>query len=373
MSRNVFILGAGASAKAGAPVMGTFIRSATEILRNHTLDPGDQSSFELVLKARSVLQAVHSKSELDLDNIESLFGAFEMAELLGKLGGLPQSDIDRLPDSMSRLISRTIELLVKYPVKDSFSVLPPPPYDEFAKMIRDINQKERRSVAVITFNYDVALDYSLQFNSVAFDYCLQAPKETDVKREMMKYNNASIDLLKLHGSLNWALCDECKGISAWTFPEFFKSFNWGMHINTDQVRLEIADKLSKRTHCDLPMVSGPLIVPPTWNKGRFHKQLASVWRTAASHLAEAENIFVIGYSLPSTDEFFRYFYALGSVGESILNTFCVVDKDPAVEGRFRAILGPSTARRFTFVRIPFEDSLQGIRERLGIAEALATE
>jgi hypothetical protein len=38
-----------------------------------------------------------------------------------------------------------------------------------------------------------------------------------------------------------------------------------------------------------------------------------VWRTAAQHLSEAEHIFIIGYSLPETDQFFRYLYGLGTV------------------------------------------------------------
>jgi hypothetical protein len=41
--------------------------------------------------------------------------------------------------------------------------------------------------------------------------------------------------------------------------------------------------------------------------GNAHTGLSSVWRAAATHLAEAENVFIIGYSLPDTDEFFRYF------------------------------------------------------------------
>jgi hypothetical protein len=69
---------------------------------------------------------------------------------------------------------------------------------------------------------------------------------------------------------------------------------------------------------------------------------------AALELRDAENIYVIGFSLPTTDEFFRYLYGLGTVGDTILQRFWVVDPDPsgAVEQRFRGLLGPGAEERF---------------------------
>jgi hypothetical protein len=60
-------------------------------------------------------------------------------------------------------------------------------------------------------------------------------------------------------------------------------------------------------------------------------------------LSEAEHIFVIGYSLPTTDEFFKYFYALGSVGSSIPTLFSVVNPDSGIAKRFKLIVGPTAA------------------------------
>jgi hypothetical protein len=91
-----------------------------------------------------------------------------------------------------------------------------------------------------------------------------------------------------------------------------------------------------------------------------------VWRTAALHLSEAENVVVIGYSVPDSDEFFRYFYALGSVGESVLNVFAVVDPDGGAADRFRLLLGLGARDRFHHVPHRFQESLGKIRELLGI-------
>ncbi len=50
--------------------------------------PEDREQFDLVFKGRAALQQVHSMAQLDILNIESVFAAFEMAQLTGRLGNL---------------------------------------------------------------------------------------------------------------------------------------------------------------------------------------------------------------------------------------------------------------------------------------------
>jgi NAD-dependent SIR2 family protein deacetylase len=338
MSRIVFILGAGASAEAGAPVMGNFIATAQEVSRTESLAADEKLQFQLVFKARARLQSVHSKSALDINNIESLFGAFEMAALLGKLGGLERSEIEKLPAAMAVVIARTIEKRIKYPKESEITSRPsaPTPYGDFATLLGDLTRREPGCVSVIAFNYDVALDYALYSLGIPFRYCLE--QGTD---------NSGLDLLKLHGSLNWSRCSTCSEIVAWELKQFFSKYDWSPNPNSSFGRLEFGDRLSKHSHCEGSCLQPqPMIVPPTWNKGKFHSQLENVWRTAAGHLAEAENIFVVGYSLPPTDEFFRYFYALGSVGDSVFENFSVVDPIGTAAERFRSLLGPAATDSF---------------------------
>ena len=110
-------------------------------------------------------------------------------------------------------------------------------------------------------------------------------------------------------------------------------------------------------------MSTPVIVPPTWNKTDYNQTLVNVWRRAAEELSEAENIFVIGYSLPETDAFFRYLYALGSIGDNLIKRFWVFDPDPTgeVEPRFRRFLGRAVERRFKFIKTPFPICVDQIR------------
>ena len=82
------------------------------------------------------------------------------------------------------------------------------------------------------------------------------------------------------------------------------------------------------------------------------------------HLSEAEYIYIIGYSLPETDSFFRHLYALGSVGQNPLRRFEVFNPDAsgAVDQRFKSLLGPGAAACYTYHKETFEESLDRIRD-----------
>lgn len=84
MRNVVFILGAGASKQCGAPLMNDFLETAFHLWKTNKVQE-KQEHFERVFRAISALQIVHSKSQIDLDNIESIFTALEMANVLGKL------------------------------------------------------------------------------------------------------------------------------------------------------------------------------------------------------------------------------------------------------------------------------------------------
>ena len=99
----------------------------------------------------------------------------------------------------------------------------------------------------------------------------------------------------------------------------------------DVARFYLTEHIAKTlTHCDVPRSRDPVIVPPTWNKTQYHHEIAAVWQNTARHLSEAENIFVVGYSLPERDQFFRYLFALGTVGDALVRRFWVFDPDQTI-------------------------------------------
>ena len=132
------------------------------------------------------------------------------------------------------------------------------------------------------------------------------------------------------------------------------------------------EQIQKRKHkCNNPDCTSsdiddmPLIVPPTWNKTMYHSNISAVWKKAAEELSCAENIIVIGYSLPESDMFFRYLFALGSISKTELKKFWVIDIDQTVEDRYeRLVSGQIKRRGFKFIRDDFSGSLRILSQAL---------
>lgn len=376
MAQNVFILGAGASQEAGAPLMNDFLDKVDNLYtyEKDRLKLGRSFKSDLLLKdyenVRNIisdLQIIHSKSNLDLYNIETLFGAIEMANLISYLPNHNQDDISKLRSSIINVIVTTLELSVQFPVPsnyddndddrggDPFFILGvPKPYDELIKTLKLLPGDS----AILTFNYDIAIDYAFFKSSWPINYHLDESN-----------NDNKYSLLKLHGSINWGICPQCNKIIPMGFDDFIKSSRIS-NLNTDSPSNSflISEGLKVFSHLNCKEAGFqrvddvPVIVPPTWNKTQYHSSLANVWKHAARELSNAVNIFVIGYSLPETDSFFRYLYALGSIGSSPIKHFWVFDPDKSgtVNDRFRRMIGQGIERRYSYYKIGFSDAIKHI-------------
>jgi len=345
--KTVFIFGAGASRDAGAPLMADFLDRAEDLSRS---DPelSREESFKDVFAALAELQGVHAKSYLDLNNIEVIFGAIEMAQILGRLGNRDKDSIERLRTSIITLIVKTLEHSVKFEVQNE-KILPPEPYFTFIRMLQDLHFTD---FTFITFNYDLALDYNLN-RLRSYDYYL-----TDSSPRGMPY-------LKLHGSINWGICAKCNRIIAHDISDaYFPA------LISEYVHYDLGSRISFKKHCDTPLMGPPILIPPTWNKTAHHPDLFNVWRRAAIELSHAENIFIIGYSMPETDLFFRYLYALGSESTKRIRRFWVINTNREVEERFLRIIGRGIESRFNFLEMTFESAIGPIKDELARAFSL---
>src|ERR1035438_6005599 len=103
--RNVYILGAGFSADAGAPVIHDFLDRSREIFDdpNSGLTQIERGWFQKVFEFRSKIAKAREKVVIDLDDIEQLFGMVEMSCRLRR-------EKDSLRASTVYLIARTLAL-----------------------------------------------------------------------------------------------------------------------------------------------------------------------------------------------------------------------------------------------------------------------
>jgi hypothetical protein len=354
MSNVVFVLGAGCSKECGAPLMTDFLDVASYLhSTGEVRDKGPH--FEQVFKAIGKLQAVHSKSQLDLNNIESIFNTFEMANTIGKLPGFETAEILGVISSLKEVIVTTLEQTIKFPFRGSH-IDAPPSYKLFTELLQHImnDAAPKHTVSVITLNYDIAIDMALHRARVGPDYGLDSST-----------SSGTVPLLKLHGSLNWAARVDNDSVIPLTLKDYLSKYSIRGFRETGECSIPIGAQLQEyfSKHTDIEVKAEPVIVPPTWNKTEYHQILSQVWGQAAKELGEAEYIFIIGYSLTETDVFFRLLYALGTVSDTPLKKIEVFNPDNSVETRkrFESLMGSGAIARFDYKQFNFTQSISKIK------------
>lgn len=362
MSSVVFILGAGASKQCGAPLMANFLDVASDLLRRNLVG-NSREHFDRVFSVIGQLQAVHSKAQLDLNNIESIFTALELGKVIQRIPGIESSEIQATIDSLKELIVKTLEVTIKFPTRKTH-ILVPAPYEQFAELIQHLRGGAEipQTVSVISFNYDIAADMALFRAGLKPTYIL----------DNMYHGENPVPLLKLHGSLNWASEKGTNQINPLHLSEYLKKYSIPGFEEHGEVALPIGSQLVEyyEKFTDVRVNPEPVIVPPSWNKADYHQALSKVWAAAAQHLSEAEYIFVIGYSLPETDSFFRHLYALGSVGKSALRKIVVFNPESSGETdqRFRRLLGPGAMARYSYEEETFAVAVSSIKRMFPAAK-----
>lgn len=356
MSNVVFILGAGASRQCGAPLMFDFLDVASDLLRSNAVQE-KRAEFEKVFATIGALQAVHSKAQLDLNNIESVFTVLELGRIIQKVPSLQPGEIIGVIAALKELIVKTLEVTIAFPIKGQ-NIGAPAPYEAFGGLLRHLYNEAfpQQTAAVISFNYDIAADMAMFRNGLGPDYIIERPPG----------HHTYVPLLKLHGSLNWATEKATRKIRPFHLTSYLQHYRIDVFHDQSEIRVPIGSQLVAyfKQHAAIEVDAEPVIVPPSWNKADYHNALSDVWAAAAKHLSEAEQIFVIGYSLPETDSFFRHLYALGSVGNTPLRRIAVFNPDSsgATNERFQALLGPGASARYEYHESTFEQAIGHIKK-----------
>ena len=316
--------------------MSNFIDKAEEIF--HNPNEPERESFKLFFKAYDLLKQVHTKATLDTDNIETVYGALEMAAFCGHLGDLTKEELEKkLLPAVKLVIARTIEESIRFPFRGGIAC-PPSPYESLYQSLLQLPD-HYNNVAFITFNYDLCLEYTFNYFQAPFSYCINETLEDNI-----------IPLLKLHGSLNWFANDENiyeLNVTELNAKQTDKDWECFFDPPTQIIKTKGLDHTS----------NAPVIVPPSWDKGGFQRQIQPAWKVASKCLREAEYLFFIGYSMPESDAFFRYLFALGTAGSTRIKKIHVIDINPekgVVDQHYRSLFSPSSINRYKYDKSEFE-------------------
>jgi hypothetical protein len=301
-----FVFGAGASVHAGYPLpSGLWPAISTWALESCP----PESLFRDVVQEISARFDVSLPFELVLTHLQEQIDA-----LVEKKGDL--SDAERIEKHTLLQIPRTAE----YMIHSYFNMVRSQPADLYDRFATEVLMP---GDAVITLNYDLALDRSMK----------RASKWTIRDGYGFEIENLALDLspcalFKLHGSTNWRgqLFGGMEGFGQWNGPSL------GDRPVIDRNEFEY---LGYDGLCDAQCRGGRVrvesLIMPTANK-RFYKQTSlgpewlefwnSLWSQAEYALKMSDEIYVVGYSLPEYDVRARDLFAKGMTRASRVEVCC---------------------------------------------------
>ena len=305
----VFVLGAGASLHAGYPLaaqMGNCLRAWIE-----TLPPEH--------RYRSCLEQV-SKLYGGLEDFERI-----LADLMTDAHG---SRSVNLGVTRRDLLSGLTEALHDY--FDSIRSAPAPLYDNLARVLR-------QGDSVITFNYDLGVERALRAAELwdirtGYGFPIEAAEQP-----------SPVEVLKLHGSTNWRalLFGGRTGFFAGTGNSLGN--RPVLFFRPDLEYLGYSDFVDPRcAHLDSAASLPAMIMPALPKTFHFATTYGEEWREfwdalwwrAESAIANADQLAVIGYSLPIADERARAML-LGSANKAARLSICCGKATASLEQEFR--------------------------------------
>jgi len=184
--------------------------------------------------------------------------------------------------------------------------------------------------SILTFNYDLLIEESFRttnvwtpiggygdaVHGVRSEWCTKWLKD----RGATNSTRAKIRLLKLHGSVNWAL------------------------YNNRQIKLKDRPFVV-RTRRKSAVFETVSILPPGWNKRIDRNPYRQLWREARLKMEQCKTMIIIGYSLPETDLLAKALFAevvrLRAARKRYLKQLHLADPNDEVKQRFIEMFVPA--------------------------------
>jgi hypothetical protein len=218
------------------------------------------------------------------------------------------------------------------------------------RMLRQIYLIENlESVSFITFNHDLVLENVIIEQRGHRRWCvdrgygpiqLQFGGSNRTVAKMPRHSancdhSVPIEILKLHGSLNWRV--RTRGHEP-SLKDLFPSRDGKKMICvTDRTPPISLTQSSKGRAWDLL----PQIVPPVYGKqALIDSRFSDLWSRAGEVLRAADRLIVLGYSMPITDVHTEKLLSRGVRSNALLRDIEVINPDPSSAERFAKIFQP---------------------------------
>lgn len=331
---NVFVFGAGASFHVGLPLAKDLLIEGFNLLLETKYSVSSESFMKVAnfldrlygceVEACIKNRAVVSERQLPSVSIEELLTFVELG-ITNQETWLPFGNLRR---ALHDFIFETLDFRRIWGSLDSSlpwnavsSNRRRNCYDVLVDNI--INLKDENWL--LSFNYDDFLDRAVAINEhgLLADYNLSFVSiENFPGYERIasgKRTNEDLDILKLHGSINWGRCDKCSEIGL-AFHRKYRSYKQGVPSN-------------RRTCNNCNSNIYPLLVPPIYRKQIENYGIDCLWDKAENALSRANHITIVGYSFPEPDIEAKWLFKKSLIKNDKKPTLTLVEPSPIVRNK----------------------------------------
>jgi hypothetical protein len=303
--KTVFVLGAGFTVEANAPLQTDIIRLIFELNPDELHGPNRRLFVNNRRDFSDFLERVLyiSRDKFPSVALEDIYTPIDRCILDNiSFRHISPKDLVTLRQKVNALIILLFQHRLERPTEGAEYI------NRFAKLlvnVRKVSNIDDDPFSVVSTNWDILLDNALKSNingeEGVIDYCCYVTpflpwEKIDpglLARGKGKYN---IKLLKLHGSMNWLHCLRCQRL----FATFFNKIALFEFLSQPKCRLCFKNyRGSKGDDTGGKLVSNLLM--PTFLKDLNNVQLKLIWQNAGVEFSEANKIVFIGYSFPTAD------------------------------------------------------------------------
>jgi len=337
----VYILGAGASATLGAPLVSNFLAKGFDILN-------EEHMKNSVPNFRKFLREISSGyGQPDIEEVLS-FVDLAIAKDQPVSENYSVEKLKQIRGELNYFIYYTLAQSIK---TEGF-------WPRLLGITRDPHHILANNLApgdaVISFNYDLLIDYAMiarcpywniakgGYGGIEFDIWTHAfgKGEGEALIEGRPIPSA-VQLFKLHGSLNWLSCPNCGAFIA-LWPDLTSFICKGEDYQPSIVCL--CKPWDKAPRMSL------VLIPPTWVKSYQNKLISNLWENAFNALREAVCIVFIGYSMRDSDVEARYLLRKALMKRATKPQIIVVNSNSSIKEKFEKLF-----RKLTFYRMTFDE------------------
>ena len=278
----VIFLGAGASAADGAPTQNKLFK---DYFSNGPHQDAISDNLSQFFKDFFGIDTVQDISGIEFPTFEEILGILELAINRGEsFKDYPLIPQDPKLQNIREQIIFLIAKILKEKLQSGRQF-----HDRLISRLS--NESRLQHTAFISLNYDILIDNAITdiHNQIDLDYGIPFTNFGRNNDWHKPRSNRSINLFKLHGSLNWLYCPTCISI---TITPKEKS------VST------IVETPIPCRSCRTNTI--PIIIPPTFFKVMSNYFLRQIWRKAEEALSKANRIIFCGYSFPDADIHIKY-------------------------------------------------------------------